>query len=148
MSETCIKHIESYWKSKTTTSNEAFNNGNFEEALDGYKEALYRAEVLNKNYTDCIQANIPFIQVYIISCNNIANTYEELQQIEKAQNMLKRVVYYLLFFKGKKTINDDEIESELKRASLGYLNFSKKNNLDKAHEELFTKILNNRFMAS
>lgn len=139
MSEICINQIENYWKAKTTTSNTLFNKGLFEEALLGYKNALYRAEILNRNPSDCIRNNTPFMQIYIISCNNIANTYKELKQFEEAENTLKRVVYYLLHLSHNNNLNIDEVRKELKRATISYVNFVKENGRDqKQQETLFT----------
>lgn len=141
MSDTCMDHIERYWQSLTVSNNEHFNKGNFEKALSGYKDALYRAEVLNNNIPDCIRLKIPFIQVYIISCNNLANTYEELGKLEEAENMLKRTVYYLLHLSGNKALNPDEIQSELKRATLAYVRFAEKNNTGKEKQEQLFRTL-------
>jgi tetratricopeptide (TPR) repeat protein len=139
MSDTCMNHIEKHWQALTVSSNELFNKGNFEKALSGYKDALYRAEVLNNNISDCIRLIIPFVQVYIISCNNLANTYEELGKKEEAENLLKRVVYYLLHLAANKELNIDELQSELKRATLAYVQFTEKNNIVKSKQEkLFT----------
>ena len=139
MSDTCINHIEKHWQALTGSSNELFNKGNLKKALLGYKDAMYRAEVLNNNIEDCIRLKIPFVQVYIISCNNLANTYEDLGKKEEAENLLKRVVYYLLHLADNKALNIDEIQSELKRATLAYVHFSEKNNLEKRKQEkLFT----------
>ncbi len=141
MSDTCMNHIERHWQALTTSTNEIFNQGNFENALSGYKDALYRAEVLNNNISDCIRLKIPFIQVYIISCNNLANTYEELGKLEEAENMLKRTVYYLLHLAGNKELNIDEIQSELKRATLAYVRFAEKNGTGKTKQEQLFRTL-------
>ncbi|MCK0159618.1 tetratricopeptide repeat protein [Allomuricauda sp. F6463D] len=148
MSDPCIQHIENYWKIKTTDSNELFNKGSFKAALTGYEEALYRAEVLNTNFADCIRVGIPFLQIYIISCNNIANTYEELHQYEKAENILKRIIYFLLHFEGNKILDSNEIQSELKRASLTYVSFTEKNNLKKLQQEHLFRKLKERFVTN
>ncbi|OFM81164.1 tetratricopeptide repeat protein [Weeksella sp. HMSC059D05] len=135
MSDTCMNHIEKYWQALTVANNELFNKGDFEKALSGYKDALYRAEVLNNHIKDCVRLKIPFIQVYIISCNNLANTYEELGKLEEAENMLKRTVYYLLHLSGNKELNLNEIQSELKRVALTYVRFAEKNNSGKTKQE-------------
>lgn len=127
MSNADVTQIENYWKAKTTASNNLFNRGKYEEALLGYNDALYRAEILNNRFADCIQADIPFIQVYIISCNNIANTYTELGKKEEAANMLKRAVYYLLHLSGNTEIKQEEVQNELRRAAVGYISFIEKN---------------------
>ena len=127
MSELCLHRIENHWKAKITGSNELFGKEKLQEALMGYEEALYRAEVLNNHPLECMQAGIPFIQIYIISCNNLANTYVELKQPQKGENILKRVFHYLLHLASKDYLNTDEVQSELKRASLTLTDFIKKN---------------------
>lgn len=141
MSDACMNHIERYWQALTVANNELFNKGDFEKALSGYKDALYRAEVLNNHIKDCVRLKIPFIQVYIISCNNLANTYEELGKLEEAENMLKRTVYYLLHLSGNKELNLNEIQSELKRAALAYVRFAEKNNSGKTKQEQLFRTL-------
>ena len=96
MSEECAKHIVEAWKQKTAASNELFNQGKLNDVLNGYTEALIRAETLNSNEEDALLADIPFVQVFIISCNNMANTYEELGQLEKAEKMLWVIIEALL----------------------------------------------------
>lgn len=125
MSTSCLQRIENYWKLKTTDANKSFNKGKYKEALTDYKEALYRAEVLTTNTKNCDGAGIPFIQVYIISCNNLANTYRELGYIDKAIKLLKRSVYYLLYLARDNDSHLQEIQSELKRAVITYFNFTK-----------------------
>ncbi|EAY28121.1 hypothetical protein [Microscilla marina] len=138
MSDSCIKHIEDYWKSKTGVSNELFNQGSFNEALLGYKEALYRAETLNNHFFDCIRVGIPFMQVYIISCNNIAYTYEVLGSKKEAKYMLRRVLYYLVDLLKHKKVKVTLVQTELKRAYLAYLQFAEKNeDPENKHKEEF-----------
>lgn len=126
MSETWMSHMENYWQEKTETSNELFHEANYEQALSGYKDALYRAEVLNNHISGCLHLNIPFIQIYIISCNNIASTCEALGKMEEAEVMLKRAVYYLLQLSGNKELDNPEILAELKRAVLSYTSFTER----------------------
>lgn len=126
MSDACMDHIKNHWKTLTTTSNEYFNKGDLDRALSGYKEALYRAEVLNNYQAGCRRLNIPFMQVYIISCNNLFNTYLELNRADDAENMLKRAVYYLLYLSRQGNINREETQNELKKASLVLLSFINK----------------------
>ena len=104
-------------------------------SLSGYKDALGRAEQLNNIFSECIRRGIPFIQVYVISCNNLANTYKELQQYNEAENILKRVVYFLLHGAEEKRLDTDEIQSELKKAMLTCIGFAKKNHLSKICQE-------------
>jgi len=127
MSDACMNHIENHWKVLTNFANEVFDKGNFEKALSAYENALYRAEVLNNNIRDCIRLKIPFIQVYIVSCNNLANTYEKLGKYKEAEKILKRVIYYLLYLVKNKDVDKDEIQSELKKSILFLNNFANKN---------------------
>lgn len=141
MRETCMKYIEANWKRHTVLSNELFRKKEFGQALSGYKEALYRAEVMNEHISDCLRLKIPFIQVYIISCNNLANTYEASGHIEEAEGMFKRVVYYLLHLAGNKDLNIDEIQSELKRATINYMRFVEKVNDGNAKQKQLLRVL-------
>lgn len=146
MSDTCMNHIENHWKVLTTSTNEYFNKGKYEKALTGYKNAFYRAEVLNGHIPDCVRLKIPFIQVYIISCNNLAYTYEKLLKYEEAENMLKRVVYYLLHLAGNNTVNINEIQPELKRATLAYIKFAEKTDSGKIKHEMLFRILKEQLL--
>ena len=136
MSDTCITHIEDHWKALTEVSNDFFEKGDFESALSGYKNALYRAEVLNNHFSDCLDLEIPFIQVYMISCNNLANTYDELGQQDEAGKMLLRGVHYLLHLSGMERIDQQDIHHELKRAVLSLLSYTEKNGGQQKQEKL------------
>ena len=96
MSDTCVNHIENYWKILTEEANESFNEGNYEVALSGYLNALYRAEVLNSNFLDCVRLKVPFVQLYVVSCNNLANCYQEIKDLKNAEEMLQKVIYLSL----------------------------------------------------
>lgn len=136
-----MNHIERYWQELTASTNELFNKGDFKKALIGYENALYRAEVLNNNISDCIRMKIPFLQVYIISCNNVAYTYEELGKQDEAENMLKRTVYYLLHLMNNSELNTNEIQSELKRATVAHAQYvEKKSNGTVKQEQLVSAI--------
>lgn len=127
MTDTSIRHIENHWKALTLSSNESFNAGAFNEALSGYQVALCQAEVLNNQQADCQRVNIPFMQVYIISCNNLSNTYHELRQYAEAENMLNRVVCYLLHLSAGEHVDGAELKNELNRAIVALFNFIGKN---------------------
>lgn len=121
-----MNHLERYWKTLTVSSNENFNQKNYLEALKGYKEAMYRAEVLNNHWELCVQLKIPVIQVYLISCNNLAYTYEELHQLDQAQKFLKRAIYFLIHLLEHTDISSMEIQSDLKQALLTYADFTQR----------------------
>jgi len=130
MSDTCIKHIEQAWKLKTQLSNDLFNEGKFENSLSGYQEALCRAEVLNNNLPEAKRTGIPVIQIFAISCNNIAYTYENIGMLENGEKMLKRVIYFLLLQSNNKFISTAEIQNELKRAMINYTEFANRNSIE------------------
>lgn len=145
MSDFCINNVENHWKTLTNLANDFFNKKNYKLALNNYKNALYRAEVLNNHLQECIRLKIPFIQVYIISCNNLANTYKELEQMEEAENILKRTVHYLLHLTRNKNLNKYEIQTELKRASLNYINFTEQISNNKAKQVYLYKQIKEHF---
>lgn len=130
MSHTCLQHIEEAWKLKTNASNKLFSAGKYNASLLGYEEALCRAEVLNQHLKKVMTIGIPFIQIFAISCHNIAFTYEKMGLPHKGEKMLQRVVYFLVFQHEKSKHNSREIQSELKRAMLNYNEFANRNALD------------------
>lgn len=129
MSDTCLQHIEEAWKLKTNASNKKFNDGNYEESLQGYEEALCRAEVLNNHLKEVVKAGIPFMQIFAISCNNIAFTYEKIGLVDKGEKMLKRVVYYLIHISKAATLDAKEVQNELTRAILNYTKYASRNDM-------------------
>ncbi|MBD1420982.1 tetratricopeptide repeat protein [Sphingobacterium chuzhouense] len=135
-----MRHIESYWEQLTLSSNELFQNRKFKQALAGYKEALYRAEVMNDHREACLRLEIPYMQLYIISCNNLSNTYIELGQLPEAENLLKRVIYYLLHLSGDTDLNKDEILLELRQATVELVVFGKEYCDQRTQESTFELI--------
>ncbi|MCL7986641.1 tetratricopeptide repeat protein [Sphingobacterium sp. lm-10] len=135
-----MKHIEQHWKTLTVSANDFFNTGNFEQALSNYQEALYRAEVINDHRSECLEFNIPTIQIFVISCNNLANTYIELCRLEDAERMLTRVIYYLLYLVKDGDISSDEVRNELKRAGVALMVFGQEHS-DKQSQEANFQLL-------
>ena len=160
MSDTCVNHIENYWKILTEEANESFNEGNYEVALSGYLNALYRAEVLNSNFLDCVRLKVPFVQLYVVSCNNLANCYQEIKDLKNAEEMLQKVIYFLLYLyeknykKEKREISElenykkEEIQGELKKSVISYINFIQKNNLDTISKTIFLTYLKKRLITN
>ena len=112
MSDTCMSHIENYWKTLTRTANESFEKGNLEQALLDYTDALFRAEVLNNHQQESLRLDIPFVQVFIISCNNLSATYEDLGNLDEAEKVLipyKKLKTKRIVAKEKKNRYDDEV---------------------------------------
>lgn len=124
MSKPCIQHIESVWKEKTGSANHLFNKGKFKEALIGYEAALIDAEMLNDCRYEAARKGIPFMQIYAISCNNIAFTHEEMGEVESCKNMLERVLHYFLFLYREGRADDTVLQNELKTAFFAYKDFS------------------------
>ncbi|EHQ41222.1 undecaprenyl diphosphate synthase family protein [Myroides odoratus] len=141
MSDTCINHLERYWKTLTVSSNEKFNQENYLEALEGYKEALYRAEVLNNHWELCMRLKIPVIQVYIISCNNLAHTHEELQELHQAHAYLKRVIYFLIHLVEHIAITTESIQGDLKQALLAYADFKQRTQFYPAEDTTLDRLI-------
>ncbi|MNG61610.1 Tetratricopeptide repeat protein [compost metagenome] len=137
MANSDLRAIERYWQTLTLSSNALYNADKFEEALFSYQCALASAELLNNHLTDCIYLEVPVMQVYIISCNNLANTYIALGDFEQADRMLKRVLYYLLHLVVHVQLDQNEIQSELKRAISAYQQFAEKTNMEKHKRALF-----------
>lgn len=124
-----LKHVEEAWKSKTNASNTLLNAGKLQKSLVGYDQTLSSAEVLNNYMEAAIRIGIPSIQTFVISCNNIAFTYEKLELFDKGATMLKRAIYFLLIKSKNAHLNIEEIRSELKRALLNYLDYANRNAL-------------------
>ncbi|MFD2034587.1 tetratricopeptide repeat protein [Belliella marina] len=144
MCETRIIYIENHWKKLTLTANDQFNKKGFENALLVYENALSRAEILAHYHSECQRLNIPFMQVYIISCNNISNTYKELGQFEEAEKMLRRVIFYLLHLSNQEGVDIQILQSELKKATLSLLDFVQ-NHFGKTQQEKLFQNLKSHF---
>lgn len=123
------QRIEEAWKAKIEASNEQFNAGKFKDSLTGYTEALCHAEALNSRLNEVLPSEIPITQIFALTCNNIAFTYEGMGQPEKGAKMLKRVVYYLMHLAENRKVDSREIQSELTRAVLNYTRFASRNGL-------------------
>ncbi len=149
MSDSCILSLEDQWKTKTVTANALFNETKYNSAIKEYNKA-YKAEALNIHSTDCLRVNVPYVQILIISCNNIVYTFEAMGELDLAEKMLKRSVYYLLSIVNCKNSQADIIQSELKRATLAYSEFINKKGIknlrkEKIFEHLKEEFLNNSF---
>lgn len=146
MSNTCIVTIEKQWKTKTTNANSLFNKNCFAKAIAEYNQALYKAEVLNMHSADCKRVNIPYMQIFIISCNNLANSYEALGKLEEADIMLRRSVYYLLSLINQKDNELSIIQPELKRATLTYSQFVDKHDRENSKKKQVFEHLKEEFL--
>jgi len=141
MSDNLIYAAEKSWQQLMITTNENFMRGNFDEALPGYAEALQQAEFLNRYAKHCKRLHIPFMQVFIISCTNLANTYAETGDIENTERLLLRSIYYLLDLSANQMMDENEIQSELKKALAGYFDFLHTHPKATAKSEKITRII-------
>ncbi len=78
MSDCQIVATRNNWEKNTIIANKYFSDGIYSEALSRYLSVLKIAEQLNHFSQDCKRLNIPFIQLFIISCNNLSNVYTVL----------------------------------------------------------------------
>lgn len=86
------------------------------------------------------------MQIYIISCNNLANTYEKLDAINEAEDILKRVVYYLLHIINNNKINIEEGKSELKKAIITYNYFLDKNDIIRTKQKKLFSVVKEQLL--
>lgn len=114
---------EDLWKGLISSANSLFESKDWSAALLGYKAALVQAESLNKMQLACEKEAIPFVQIYIISCMNLSNTYEELGDFESAERLLRRIVYYLIHLLEERSFCTTTLLFELQRATLTLLRF-------------------------
>ena len=141
MSSLSLKEVETAWKEKTNAANLLFNESQFKEALEVYKDALNLSEIINKNKDEARKQQIPFVQVYIISCNNYASTCKELNLPEKGEILLKRVIYFLLHLIEENEGDLKELHQELKRAMIAYSEYIASCDLDiSLQEQVFADI--------
>lgn len=114
---------EIQWKGLVEEANLLFQSQDWKAALVGYRQALKKAETLNEQQADCQKWNIPFVQIYIVSCMNIAHTHMELADFESAEYMLRRIFYYLLYLIEKEESDSLNLLLELKRSVLILMHF-------------------------
>lgn len=129
MSTSDLLSIENEWKEITVVGNSYFEAQN-KIALLKYLRAFSIAEKLVTHSAACKKCNIPNIQIYLISCNNIAETYCQLKKWEQADKMYRRAIFYLLFI-NESAINQkdtEEISKSLFRQVLLYKEFTTKSN--------------------
>ena len=143
MSTQGLISLENTWKTHTNAGNNQFRNGCFMKALLFYEKALEIAKLINRHKEKCKQASIPFIQVFIISFNNMANTYEELGKPERTEKLLKRVVYFLLTLSEQGLVSNEVLHNEMRLSMINFSDYAKKKGLNqKETEKLLLNIKN------
>ena len=70
----------------------------------------------------------------------MANCYQEIKDLKNAEEMLQKVIYFLLYL-YEKNYKKEEIQGELKKSVISYINFIQKNNLDTISKTIFFNLL-------
>lgn len=145
MSDNCIRHLENYWTTQTDWSNKEFHKGNYTQALEGYQNAMYRSEVLNNYYQNCLKLEIKFIRIYITSCYNLAHTYLKLDNIEAAEKFYKRAFYFLIKLVHHEILSLSAIQAEIEHTLYLYTEFINENCNKNIKELTYINQLINQF---
>lgn len=141
MSQIDLLFIEEEWKDSTTTANKLLKKQRG-KALLKYKSALKKAEKLMSSVHKCLEHGIPVMPIYLISCNNLAETYFLLEQWDKGEKMLKRGIFYIVFLNQKqKGIASEQVLSKgLHRQLLLYKDFCSRSKQPEKFEELYENL--------
>lgn len=76
---------EAIWKTCTEEGNALFSEREYVNALEQYVRAFEIAtELLDVHAQAYFDAGIPVVPLYVISCNNLANTHWEMGDLEEA----------------------------------------------------------------
>lgn len=122
-----LLHIENHWKDLTILANEWYNKGAIKEAIALYVNALSKAEKLVLHTKGCTASDIPFMHIFIISCHNLSNVYQESGNISGADIMLRRAAFFIVnLLSGQECLSSEFKEmaqKELQRAVLVYSRF-------------------------
>lgn len=124
-----IEKIVKHWQYITSLANAHYDNQAFNKALTEYQNALHFAELLNNSFLENRDTDIPYVHIYTISCNNLANTYLHLERVERAEKMYKRAFCFLLYIRDTKSIHPQQLAQEIHQSGIELISFWK-NNLD------------------
>lgn len=131
--------IEADWKARTAAGNVLFAAGRAKEAVADYAAALALAGTLNRR-SDCPQAAIPSVQIFIISCRNLAHAHLALGMVAEADAFMRRSVHFLIHLIEEEATEPAlarMAQRELGRAMMAYAAFAHGTNLAPQSEELF-----------
>lgn len=67
--------------------------------------------------------------------------------MKNAEEMLQKVIYFLLYL-YEKNYKKEEIQGELKKSVISYINFIQKNNLDTISKTIFLTYLKKRLITN
>ena len=71
----------------------------------------------------------------------------EIKDLKNAEEMLQKVIYFLLYL-YEKNYKKEEIQGELKKSVISYINFIQKNNLDTISKTIFLTYLKKRLITN
>ncbi len=137
MSTTDLIHIENDWKNVTITGNNLVNTA-VKKALLNYKIALNKAEKLMEHQFKCSKLKIPVTHIFIISCNNLSETYSLIKKWDKAEKLLKRSIYYIEYLNHQNPESDSAYiaSKQLFKQLLLFKEFSERSNQTHKYDEL------------
>jgi len=141
MSRTELLSIEKDWKEITSLGNQSIKETR-EKALSYYILALQKAEKMMPHLTTCIDAKIPVMPIFLISCNNLAEVYCLQKQWSKADKMLKRGIYYIIFLKkeGLQVEFNKVLSNWLLKQLLLYKEFTERSNQPEEFKNIIEKL--------
>ncbi|MBL4755916.1 MAG: hypothetical protein JKY52_20280 [Flavobacteriales bacterium] len=143
MSKEDLIQSENRWKEITLCANNLFNKNAFDEAKSQYDTALKEAGKLVSHFNSCTNIKIPVVPIFVISCNNLANTYQELGDSSLAEVQLRRAVFFIIHLKEQEDLSPQVTESlqrELSKVVLTYSEFCKKTNQEDKSEKVFQNL--------
>ncbi|NSL91214.1 tetratricopeptide repeat protein [Chitinophaga solisilvae] len=121
---------EAAWKQQTEEGNRLYHLNRYRESISYYYNALEIAEELLTDIDYAyLKTGVPVIDIYIISCNNIAGTYWDLQEPDSSE------AYYLKPIQMIEALTQDmqlsrclrvKASHHLIRVTVSYLDFCKK----------------------
>lgn len=122
--------IEQAWKRETAQGNSCFEYHQYQEAITAYTNAFGFATALVVEIDSSYAiAGIPALEIYNISCFNLANLYWDAGDLEKAEKFFlqpqRSILSIIKNNQSASTATNASIR-ELKRAVLIYLDFCQK----------------------
>lgn len=90
-----IKILDTKWCETTEVGNAFFYQKNNSRAMSFYKDALFYCEIILKNIADTSKMETNFPRQFFISCQNLANNYLEIPDVEKANDYFFYAVWHL-----------------------------------------------------
>lgn len=136
--------VEADWKQATLSANARFADDGraVADAVDVYRTALRLAETLAANAPASHRAGLPVVPVFIISCQNLAHALLARGEAAEADALMRRAAHFPLHLLREESAPDTDaglIEAAragLRRATLAYAEFAKKEGLPDTDRDL------------